>query len=280
VVLRIRPYSNTSHVVHWLSENRGSLVTIVKGALRPRSLFLGQYDIFQTCELLYYSKDSNGVHISKECSSLTKRDILRSRWRAYAAASYAADLLLRVAQPAHADPDLYGLANSFLDTVQFSTAPAETCMWFESRCLAVSGFAPRTDRCAACGIPPSRSDAPGTHWAIVPDRGEILCPRCDGDGAPMERRRMTRESVLAMEQWGRSPRFVPAGERLSTDEMLVTMQVIGRLAELYLHAEPAYRKLAYELSSVREPRGNTPEKTGYENSDIASGRGVSGRRLR
>jgi phosphoesterase RecJ-like protein len=53
IVLSIRPWSQTSHVVTWLTLN-GVITTLVKGALRPKSAFIGQYDLFYTCELVYY----------------------------------------------------------------------------------------------------------------------------------------------------------------------------------------------------------------------------------
>ena len=44
ICLDIRPWSRTSHVVSWLTP-MGKVSTVVKGAVRAKSQFLGQYDL-------------------------------------------------------------------------------------------------------------------------------------------------------------------------------------------------------------------------------------------
>lgn len=90
IVLDVRPWSRTSHVVTWLVDGFGTLATVVKGATRPKSPFLGQYDFFYTCEIVFYLRSPSGVHILKECAPLKIRDGLRGRWRECALAGYIA----------------------------------------------------------------------------------------------------------------------------------------------------------------------------------------------
>ncbi|MCL2104026.1 MAG: recombination protein O N-terminal domain-containing protein, partial [Kiritimatiellaeota bacterium] len=77
VALQIRPWSKTSHIVTWLTPGHGCVVTAVKGACRPKSAFLGQYDLFYTCELLFYRRERGGIHAIRECTPLRRRDPLR-----------------------------------------------------------------------------------------------------------------------------------------------------------------------------------------------------------
>ena len=56
IVLTVHPWSRTSHVVTWLTPDHGPVTTLVKGAVRPKSAFLGQYDLFYTCDILYYAR--------------------------------------------------------------------------------------------------------------------------------------------------------------------------------------------------------------------------------
>jgi recombinational DNA repair protein (RecF pathway) len=93
IVLRVAPFSRTSHVVTWLTREYGRVGTVVKGAVRPKSAFLGQYDLFYTCELLFYERERNGLHVAKECSPLRPRVGLRREWRAYCCAAYICDLV-------------------------------------------------------------------------------------------------------------------------------------------------------------------------------------------
>ncbi len=93
IVLDIRPWSRTSHVVTWLTPDHGPVTTLVKGAVRPKSAFLGQYDLFYTCELIYYARSRGDLHAIREASALDLRDHLRGDFRATAFASYAAYLV-------------------------------------------------------------------------------------------------------------------------------------------------------------------------------------------
>ena len=44
ICLGIHPWSKTSHVTSWLTPS-GRVATVVKGAVPPKSAFLGQYDL-------------------------------------------------------------------------------------------------------------------------------------------------------------------------------------------------------------------------------------------
>ena len=82
IALRIHPFGNTSRIVVWLSQSYGKLATLVKGSQREKSGFLGQYDLFYTCELLFYAREQRNLHILKECTPLVLRPSFRSDWRA------------------------------------------------------------------------------------------------------------------------------------------------------------------------------------------------------
>ena len=87
VCLDIRPWSRTSHIVRWMTPD-GPVTTVVKGAVRPKSAFLGQYDLNYTCEIVYYSRAKGELHALRECSPLSTRDSLRSSYRALVLAEY------------------------------------------------------------------------------------------------------------------------------------------------------------------------------------------------
>ena len=93
IVLDIRPWSRTSHVVTWLTPDHGPVTTLVKGAVRPKSAFLGQYDLFYTCELIYYERARGELHAIREVSICDAREHLRGDFRATAFAAYAAYLV-------------------------------------------------------------------------------------------------------------------------------------------------------------------------------------------
>ncbi|MBR4894602.1 MAG: recombination protein O N-terminal domain-containing protein, partial [Kiritimatiellae bacterium] len=80
ICLSINPWSQTSHIVSWLTPE-GKLTTAVKGAVRPKSAFLGQYDLNYVCEIVYYLNAKSDIHALRECAPLKLNDFLRSDYR-------------------------------------------------------------------------------------------------------------------------------------------------------------------------------------------------------
>ncbi len=158
VCLNVRPFSKTSQMVTWLTADHGRVTTPVKGAQRPKSGFVGRYDVGYACELVFYARERNGVHHIRECTPLRLREALRTRWRAAAAAGYACDLTLRTAQPGLPNPALYAALGTLLDTLQ-GCAPHEVplaLLWFESNLLRAVGVTPDFAPCPACPPTPRR----------------------------------------------------------------------------------------------------------------------------
>ena len=155
IVLQIRPWSKTSHIVTWLTPDHGRIVTSIKGASRPKSPFLGQYDLFYTCDLQFYTREHDGVHIAKECSPLIRRDPFRNQWRATAVAAYLADLTARALPPQQPHQDIYALLTQTLDFVSSCpTASLIDCIIrYELHLLHFLGLLPDLSPCNTCHTP-------------------------------------------------------------------------------------------------------------------------------
>lgn len=144
VALAIHPFSRTSHVVVWLTREGRRVAVAIKGATRPKSSFLGQYDLFQTCELLYYGRSRDGLHIGRECTALVRRDSLRENWRAAFCASWFAALADTVSDSGMAHPGLYRLLVESLDVLAGSADAPSAALFarFEAKVLAEAGLRP------------------------------------------------------------------------------------------------------------------------------------------
>ncbi|MCF7848909.1 MAG: DNA repair protein RecO [Kiritimatiellales bacterium] len=150
IPLAYYPVSNTSRVVHWMTKQQGKISTMLKGALRPKSMFLGGYSLFSTSELLYYDRGTAGLFTGKECSLLHSRPQFRDDWRAMMAASYITALFAKTT-PEHAPQDgLFELYEELLDlTVEFGRY-TPFFFWAELRFCDWSGHAPNLGNCIAC----------------------------------------------------------------------------------------------------------------------------------
>ena len=147
ICLDIRPWSQTSHVVSWLTPN-GRVATVVKGAVRPKSLFLGQYDLNYTCEILYYARAKGELHALRDCVPLVCRDALRSSYRLLALAGYFRQLVAELA-PAGADCGVWFEAlERHLDACvsaglgENRVSPIAWLIRFELKVLELAGLAP------------------------------------------------------------------------------------------------------------------------------------------
>ncbi len=174
IALRFHPFGNTSRIVVWLSATHGKLATLVKGSQRERSSFLGQYDLFYTCELLFYARDHRNLHILKECAPLEIRPTFRADWRACAVASYATGVLDRILPVGPAPRSLFALLSNMLDRLASRTPGPAFLPQFELLLLHELGLAPGWDFCAKC-----RTDLrSGISARLDVAHGAVLCEAC------------------------------------------------------------------------------------------------------
>lgn len=141
IPLSIRPWSRTSHVVTWLTLN-GVITTLIKGALRPKSAFLGQYDLFYTCELVYYIHSSSGMHAIREANPIAMREYLRSSWRAISLAGYAADMIRDLTPQGSEANKWFDYFTRFLNDLEHIENPMAELVRLDMSILRLAGLAP------------------------------------------------------------------------------------------------------------------------------------------
>ena len=138
ICLDIRPWSRTSHVVSWLTP-MGKVSTVVKGAVRAKSQFLGQYDLNYTCDILYYARAKGELHALREAVPLEMREKLREDYRKLALAGYMRRLVAELAPAGEECRAWYELLLSSL----LSLVPrVDDLIRFELAVLRLSGLAP------------------------------------------------------------------------------------------------------------------------------------------
>ncbi|MDD2240982.1 MAG: DNA repair protein RecO [Kiritimatiellae bacterium] len=174
IALRMYPFGNTSRVIVWLTRTYGKLATLAKGSQRDRSLFLGQVDLFYTCEILFYARENRHLHILKECAPLATRPAFRRDWRACAVASYAVGLFDRAMPFGPAPVGFHELLSDSLERLAARTPGPAFLPRLELLLLHELSLAPRWDVCTQChadlrGEAPARLDV--AH-------GALLCEAC------------------------------------------------------------------------------------------------------
>ena len=138
ICLDIRPWSRTSHVVSWLTP-AGKVSTVVKGAVRAKSQFLGQYDLNYTCDIVYYARAKGELHALRECVPVELREELRGDYRKLALAGYMRRLVAELAPMGDEGRAWYELLSRTLSDFK---SQISDLVRFELEVLELSGLKP------------------------------------------------------------------------------------------------------------------------------------------
>lgn len=277
-VLRVIPFSETSRIVTWLTSDYGKISTVIKGSQRRNSQFMGQYDLFYTCELLFYLRTYQGLHIVKECSPLKFRSSLRTRWKATACASYFADAVSRIC-PVHAPhPELYRWLDSAFDFL-CEQDPLDKCLfWFELKLMEVMGLSPQLSDCLKCkrslsspgafvsrgpcgpgeaGRPESRrstrrtGEVPRRMFSYV--QGGVYCSGCSDARMP-DTVEISPDILGLLRFWQSSPTWQSAERSKCTAHQTGAAEnILGLLLQYHLGIPVSSRAIAFDLLRMKAP---------------------------
>jgi DNA repair protein RecO (recombination protein O) len=252
VVLRIHPFSETSCVVTWLTKDYGKLSTLMKGAYRPKSSFLGQFDLFYTCELLIYFKNYNTLHIVKECSPLKYRRIYRQNWRATACASYFVSLIQQLSVSYARYLQLYHWLNQLLDIVPRENDIQKCMFWHELQLLVITGAQPQLHNCIKCHKPIPKTDSRSSEYLdFSAKEGGIYCSEC-GNNVPSSSIKLPMDVLGILRFWEQTNLWKIAKRINCTKKQ---MNIIERLLEsmlsYHLDINLAARKIALQTVRVK-----------------------------
>jgi len=114
VIVRIRPLTESSLIIHWLTEESGRIATVAKGARRPKSAFRGKLDLFFEAEFSFKRSARSELHNLKEIQLLDSHVTLREDLQKIRLLSYASALLEQTTESDTPTPELYALFRSLL----------------------------------------------------------------------------------------------------------------------------------------------------------------------
>ena len=142
VVLRTRPLTDSSLIVHWLTADLGRVATVAKGARRPKSPFHGQLDLFYLAVLSFARSRRSELHTLREVKVLETHRGLRQELAHLQQASYCA---LLIEQTTETEAPLRALFDQFtqlLAVLPKEPARPQTIFAFEMKLLEELGLKP------------------------------------------------------------------------------------------------------------------------------------------
>lgn len=226
IVLAVRPFSRTSLMVAWLTRDRGRIVTPVRGACRPKSLFLGQIDIAYRSELLYYERAAGDVHNIRETTPLDMREGLRADWRAAVAAGYLCSLTEQSVETLLDSQGLFDDLDRALSALAAHSPPLDVIVRYEFALADRLGLRPDFSICADC---PCGGPAGGECRFVIPD-GRLSCRRRGGYAPSSDTVAMSPEVLDALRKAQRGV----AASTLGAEAALAVRRFLGMFLSHHL----------------------------------------------
>lgn len=142
VVLRVRPLTETSLIVNWLTRDFGRVATVAKGARRPKSPFRGQIDLFYVTEFAFSRSRRSDLHTLREARLLESHSALRGDLASLRQLSYCAALIEQTTEPETPIPAIHDQFTVLLGQLPRKDAQPQGVFAFEMKLLEELGLKP------------------------------------------------------------------------------------------------------------------------------------------
>ena len=142
LVLRTRPFTETSLIVQWLTAEFGRISTIAKGARRPKSPFRGKLDLFYLVEFSFVRSRRSDLHTLSEVELRSTHAGLRCDLRLLQQASYCAALVEQTTERDTPLPAVFELMEGFVAALLALPPQPQTIFAFELKLLEELGLRP------------------------------------------------------------------------------------------------------------------------------------------
>lgn len=141
IILRVRPYRDTSVMVHWLTAANGRVTTAVRGARGPKSTLRGKLDLFIEADISLRWKEGSEVQGLGEVQVTEHHASLRTEVASLAILAHAVAILEQSTESSTPQPEVY---QEFLGLVRHlerhGPRPRALFAW-ELRFLSLQGLA-------------------------------------------------------------------------------------------------------------------------------------------
>lgn len=142
LVLRIRPLTETSLVVHWLTPELGRLATVAKGARRTKSPFAGKLDLFYAAQFSFHRSRTSELHTLREVKLVETHAALRSGLDKLRQAAYAAAFIEQTTETETPLAEICPLLSDFLKWLCAQPPEPQNLLALELKLLQILGMEP------------------------------------------------------------------------------------------------------------------------------------------
>ncbi|MBI5231831.1 MAG: DNA repair protein RecO [Coriobacteriales bacterium] len=172
LVLRHTKLGEADVIVTLLAEDGSQVRAVAKGMRKPTSRFAGRLQPYATVDLLLHTGKT--LEVVSEARLVCSRTGLREDYERNAAAAVVMDVLSKISLEGQREERLFGLASATLDCLSDSEVERlpQLVVAFLVKALAMHGYRPELEACAAC------ASEVGESAAFSMQAGGALCPSC------------------------------------------------------------------------------------------------------
>jgi hypothetical protein len=142
IILRVRPYRETSVMVHWLTAESGRIATAVRGARGPKSRLQGRLDLFLEADLILRIREGSEVHSLGEVQVTDHHVALRRDFASLAILAHAVETLEQVTESGTPQPEVFEQFLGLVHHLEVSGPRPRAVYAWELRFLATQGLDP------------------------------------------------------------------------------------------------------------------------------------------
>lgn len=142
LILRVRPLTDTSLIVHWLCAETGRIGTVAKGARTPKSAFAGKLDTGFEAEFGFQRSPGRELHPLREVVVQSMNTGLREDYSRLTQWAYGVALLESLTETETPLPEVYDVFLGFLHHLAVAPVQPRTVFALEIRLLSVLGLEP------------------------------------------------------------------------------------------------------------------------------------------
>jgi DNA repair protein RecO (recombination protein O) len=142
IILRTRPLTETSLIVHWLTPELGRLATVAKGARRPKSSFAGKLDLFYAADFSFSRSRHSDLHTLREVQLRETHTGIRDDVLKLQQAAYAVNLIAQTTESETPLSEIYKLLAGFLGMLCKNEPQSKSVLALELKLLQELGMEP------------------------------------------------------------------------------------------------------------------------------------------
>lgn len=133
VIVHCLPYSETSVIAIWMTEGHGILRTLAKGARRPKQALFGKVDVYRQGHLGFKLSRSSQLHTLLDFQPERLYGGVAANYGRSLCAAYFYEIIARLTEPQHAQPEIHQLYLKALDYLDQKDATRVLVERFEKR---------------------------------------------------------------------------------------------------------------------------------------------------